>query len=146
MQTTPPLIDHSGLLSSVRGIGFDEIEDIWPRIEPWVSKSCKRGGNKYLASDIKGALLSRDMQLWIAGDIEACAVTEIVDYPQKRYLRIHLGAGEYRKHFKEFIKISEAWAVTHDCSGAEAVTHKIFSTPFKMLGWKFSQIYMEKEL
>lgn len=135
-------IAHSDILSSVKGAYWHEIEDIWPRIEEWIVKSCKRGGGKYAACDIKKALLIRDMQLWIAGDCEAIAITEIIQYPRKRVMRICMGAGAFRKYFKEFIEVAEAC----ECDGYEALTRLGFAKLFQSCGWKKTQIYMEKEV
>lgn len=125
----------------IQGIRSTEVMKVWPRIEAWVQKSCLRGGGKYLPVDILGAIADRDMQLWIAGNCEAFALTEIVKYPRKRILRFIMGGGDYRQYFKEFI---EAASDGHGCDGGEAITREGYLPLFKSLGWKKTHIFVER--
>lgn len=127
----------------IHGVPSTEVMKVWPRIERWVEKSCSRGGGKFLPSDIRQAIAERDMQLWIAGDIEAFAVTEIIKYPRKKLLRINMGGGNYKKYFPEFIRTVTAWSASQGCDGGEAVTREGYLKLFKAQGWKKTQIYME---
>jgi hypothetical protein len=115
---------------------------VWPRLESWVLKSCVRGGGKFLPIDYLQAIIEREMQLWVAGNCEAFAITEIIKYPRKKILRINMGGGNYKRYFKEFIETASHGC---GCDGAEAVTREGYLPLFKAIGWKKTQIFVEQE-
>lgn len=130
---------------NVRGVHHADAWSEWHWIAPLVAKSCERGGDKYLSGDVLKAIENRDWQLWVAPG--AFAITEIINYPRKRILRLEIGGGKnYKQHFEEFLSIAEAWGKSNGCHGAEVVTREGYSPAFKACGWRKTQVYMEKEL
>lgn len=127
-----------------RGIPSFEIEGIWPHIKHWIEAACKGSGN-YTADDIKWALQRQEMQLWAYG-IEAVCVTQIIDYPQKKRLRILIGTGTGRGNWQTHAVTLEAWARSQGCHGGESIAREgWFRAVFKALGWRKTHIFIEKD-
>jgi|TARA_Y100000289_G_C3929553_1_gene155552 hypothetical protein len=79
----------SGL--AIDGDIIEELENEMERCRPWIQAALERGQNTHLFSDIVDSVKRGHMQFWPAED--ACAVTEIIEYPRKKALHIFLAGG-----------------------------------------------------
>lgn len=131
----------------IKGVLPHQIEMVWGLVSDGIGESCKKGGDKFSAEDIKSLLIDCSMQLWVAPsfELEAFAISEIIKYPRKSIVRLHIGGGNYKEYFHDFIKAIELWGKSHGCEGCEAVTREGYMPMFKENGWKKTQIYVEKE-
>lgn len=105
------------------GIQAHEADKAWPRIAPVVRRAVERAGGRYSAEDIRAAIVSREMQAWVAWNgrgLRAFAVTQIVDYPGMRAARILLATGEDREDWLPHLATIEAWAKADRCKVIEA--------------------------
>lgn len=125
----------------------DRLEKVWPEVVVWVVKACETSNGRYMAADVKRLIANKSFQLWRAKDGESIGVcvTEIIDYPHKRYCRIVIGTGTGRDQWQGYIKEIEAWARSRGCHGMESIAREgWWRAFFKFLGWKKTHIYIER--
>lgn len=92
------------------GVTTDQLQYVWPAVQPLVKKFLDTDPGLFEPQDILAALFNKDMQLWVTLDKEnnnkiiGAIVTEIVDYPRMRVLRI-FGLGG--KDFSDWIHLAD---------------------------------------
>jgi hypothetical protein len=116
-------------LADFRGIPHDQILSVWPGVVHWIEAACDTNG-KYHQNDILTALLNRDMQLWTYGTDAVC-VTEIIQYPRKKYARILIGTGRGRANWQHCRETIETWAKAQGCHGIESLARNGWKRIFK---------------
>lgn len=96
---------------------------VWPLARPHLMRALDReGSGRYLPEDILRALLDAKARLWVAWNarentIDAAVVTETIDFPRKRELRIWLvGGRNMRGWVKAAEKMLEAFARAEGCA------------------------------
>jgi hypothetical protein len=89
----------------------EEVDDLWPLIEPLVAKSLKRAcGRVSLASLREGAMAGHYGIFLVGGPgygVVAVAATEILVFPAKRVLSVFLYSGERRQAMHLWPKVYE---------------------------------------
>lgn len=79
----------------------DHLHFIWPQARPFIGRALARdAAGRYELVDILDLLLAGKGKLWVSWDgkvVEAAIVTETVDYPRLRELRIWLVGGRNMK-------------------------------------------------
>lgn len=123
------------------------INAVWPIVSAWMAGACERGFAKYAPDDFLALLLEEKAQLWLGkGDgIEAAAITDVIQYPNKRYARVTIGMGD-PTDLSSFIAAFEAWARDIGCDGVQSEMRPGFSPQFGKAGWKKTHVLMEREL
>jgi len=74
------------------------IPRVWPDIEKYVDQALERGNGEMWKEDVYQELLYERMQaaiIAVDGDVVACVIFEVVNYPRKRALRLVHGAGSH---------------------------------------------------
>lgn len=75
-----------------------EVPEAWPHVAPLLQRALDQTYGEYDLDDIFALVLEEAQQLHVIGDLQhgivAAATTEIVQYPQRRAVRIHLLGGE----------------------------------------------------
>jgi hypothetical protein len=129
----------------VIGIPADQIDRWWDDALPMIEKALKRGLGEWAASDIRTALLSRDMQMWGAfdGTLQAVMVTQILTYPQMKVCDLVLCGGRGLKFWKDNISDVEAWAAQQGCRMARLFGRRGW---IKALNWQEAYTVIYKEL
>jgi len=128
------------------GIPHTDIDAVWDEVLPWVELACKRMRGRMYPEDIKKFLNDRAMQLWTFRDVHGVAaicVTEIINYPQKKYCRIFIGSGRNRKDWQNHRKTIENWAQSEGCDGVESMARMGWGKIFD--DYKQTHIVLEKE-
>lgn len=131
------------------GIPSHFVENVWDEVEPWIKRACERGGDKYTPEDIKGHLVNQEMQLWTYRDDELrlVCVTEIVNYPRKKYARIFIATGKDREKWLPFMSVIKGWAKAQGCDGIETFARRgWFRAFYKKAGWEHTHEIIEMEL
>ena len=99
-----------------------------PRPPPSLPKS-------YEVRDIYWAIVDYDHHLWIAFDgdeIKGAVVTNIAQYPRKRYLCMSFCGGiELEKWKDPMLKMLQHWAFDNRCDGIEATARPGWAKIFK---------------
>lgn len=78
------------------GVLGSHIDTVWNEVSLLIEKALKYSDGKYKIQDIYKSLKNRDMQLWVAfndSGLIACAVTNIVNFPQKKIMFLLFIAG-----------------------------------------------------
>lgn len=94
------------------------------RCKPWLEAALELSGGTHTLDDVVQAIIKGEMQFWPAP--KGCAVTEIVDYPQKKVLHIFLAGGE----MEQIIDMDDSaveFAKMNGCTGMSIAGRK---------GWK----------
>jgi hypothetical protein len=79
------------------GIKSEQVDAIWPLCERFIERALSFGDGEFSPEDIRRACLERDMQLFVVGDgsgVKGAGVTQIINYPRKKYLDLILWAGD----------------------------------------------------
>lgn len=128
------------------GVLAHNVPHVWPEIEHWVTKACKRGGDKYWPEDVLNALLRRDFQLWVTrkdGRVDGAVITEIITYPRKTIASMVFAMGSEPHDCAEIIALVTSWAAANGCDGSKSEMRPGFEKPFREAGWKKTHIVME---
>lgn len=110
-------------IKSVHGVFSYNIDSVWHVIEPMLDKALKHADGKYTARSVKDALITKSMQMWVAVTekeiIKAFAITQIINYPDKKVLSIMFAGGVDMKNWLHFIHILQNFGKFHDCLAIE---------------------------
>lgn len=134
---------------TLRGVRADEIIELWDRIMPIMTAAASRSGGKYAAGDLMKAVALRDMQLWLAldgEDIAALAVTEIVNFPQRRVCRVLIVTGEDHERWIGYSDALAHWAKEQGCKAIEALARPGWKRIMQDFGWRMTHVQMDLEL
>lgn len=140
-------IEHSYTRSqgSVYGVLSTDIDLVWDQCVPHLKRAIEYSDEKYSLESIKNGLESRTMQLWVymKGDIKACMVTQLVNYPTKRVCLILFLGGSLMHEWLRFMTLIEEWARSNHCEAIE-----IYGRPgwAKVLGWEQIHVVLRKNL
>jgi hypothetical protein len=108
-------------MTSWCGVSAEELERYWPQAFNLVARACARSNGRLTPEAVFADLKAKQMQLWLVhtdGKIEACFVTQIINYPGTRLCNILLAAGKGRQRWQHWISILEDWAREQGCNGA----------------------------
>jgi hypothetical protein len=106
--------------TNVYPVPLELLDHFWGRVAPLLQKAIERGAGELELGDVYQRLQDRHMQLLVAVEgptILAAFVTEVVQYPRKRALRVVLAGGTGAKKWKGALR-----AMLH--TGARAVGAK----------------------
>lgn len=130
---------------SVYGVLSTDIDLVWEQCVPYLKRALEYSDGKYSLESIKKGLESRSMQLWIymKGDIKACMVTQIVNYPIKKVCLIMFLGGSLMHEWLRFMTMIEEWSRSNKCDAME-----IYGRPgwAKVLGWEQIHVVIRKNL
>lgn len=124
----------------VRGIPPALTDHFWPLCEPFVKRSLEKSAGEFTALDIRHFCKDRITQLWVASEGErvvGVCVTEIVNYPSKRFCRIICLAGNKLPDWIEPLDIIlYGWAKEQGCNGVIGLVRKGYSPALITRGYK----------
>ena len=112
------------------------------RCKTWIERALAKGGNTHSFKDIVDGVLSGHMQLWF--NEKACAITEIVVYPNKKVFHVFLAGGKMEKVL-ELHDNSLEWAKAQGCEGMTLSGRKGWQRALESRGWSTHQTVMAKE-
>lgn len=99
----------------IGGVTQDRIMMVWPKVEGLL-KRVVRPEEGYDLNDVRIALMTGKMQLWVIGDFLAVTVTSIVEMPQHRVLWVNYMAGDHMATWLEdWLTVQEAYAEHNKC-------------------------------
>lgn len=104
------------------------VGEVWPEAAPHLAESIAMTNGRFEPEDVKRLCEGGHMQLWLIGDDDktaAAAVTEIVDYPRKRYARVVFVGGAGAKDWHADLEAAlQTWSKGWKCDGLEAFGRK----------------------
>jgi hypothetical protein len=133
----------------LHGIPPEQVDAVWPLVEPWLIGSAESTRGKYTADDIKSGLLSGHAQLWLWHSPTAIGVlvTTIAVYPQNRCCVVKIGTGENADEWWDSaLERLEDFARFAGCTDMEIICRPGWANRFKSKGYDRTHVYMEKRL
>ncbi len=125
----------------------EDIDMVWDDVAPLIEKALRHAEGELIPDDIKKHLDSANLRLWVAledKDVIAAMVTEIIQYPRKKIVRVITLAGKNMGLWYDFLPMLEGYAIRHGCSSLEAWTRKGMTR--KLKDWKHSYDIITKDL
>ena len=114
------------------------VRRVWGRVEP-IIKAREEFLHGFLdTQDIYNFLVGGKMQLWLAvrgEQIQACMVTEIVNYPKKTVCRAVFIGGEGLNDWYPLIGEISFWARQNGCDEWESLSHDRIANVLERKGW-----------
>jgi len=141
------LKDTSAPSFKVALVNSEDIGLVWDEVTPLIEKALLHAEGELVPEDIKKHLDEGDLRLWVAlkgQEILASMVTEIIEYPRKRIVRVITLAGKDMNMWYDFLPMIEGYAVKNGCSSLEAWTRKGMTR--KLKDWKHSYDIITKDL
>lgn len=110
-------------MTEILSIPAPMARDVWITAGPLLAESIAMSRGRYEPRDVLEFCENGQMQLWLMATdkIAAAAVTEIVNYPRKRVVRVVFAGGSLAKEWcDEFDAALEAFGRSWGCSATEA--------------------------
>ena len=142
-----PLIHQSGRSCKVFLLEAEDIDLVWDDVAPLIEKALQHAEGELVPDDIKKHLDKGDLRLWVAlegKETIAAMVTEIIQYPRKKIVRVITLAGRNMDLWYDFLPMIEGYAIRNDCSSLEAWSRKGMAR--KLKDWKHSYDIITKDL
>ena len=143
-------IKSEGVQSRTCQVALVEAEDVdmvWDDASPLIEKALLHAEGELIPDDIKKHLDTSELRLRVAlenKDVLASMVTEIVQYPRKKIVRVITLAGKDMSMWYDFLPMLEGYAIRNGCSSLEAWTRKGMTR--KLKDWKHSYDIITKDL
>lgn len=113
------------------------------RCLPWIADALSYSGGTHDPTDVVAGILKGTMQLWPGP--EACAVTEIVVYPNKKVLHVFLAAGNM-EGIVDMQESAEEWGKLQGCTAMTIAGRKGWAKVLKDVGYEEKYVTLAKEL
>ena len=139
--------EQLGQPCNVALVDADKVSSVWEEVYPLLEKAQVYAAGELDTQDFFDMIKNGDMQLWIAEDddgIFAMMLTEFVQYPRKKVMRIvSIGGSEMHRWMKYFPAL-EAAALSVGCTGFEIFGRKGWLRVLK--DWKCSYHVLTKDI
>lgn len=123
------------------------ITPVWPKVEAFIASAVGHVDSGYRPEDILGRLITSDMQLWVVGDYQAAAVTQISLYPQFKTCHVvALGGAGLNEWFDELMDSIEGWAADMGCKYVEEYGRKAWEKVGAARGYEHVYTVMRKKV
>ena len=146
--TSPTLpIPQSGRSCKVFLLEAEDIGLVWDDVVPLIEKALQHAEGELVPDDIKKHLDKGDLRLWVAlegKETIAAMVTEVIQYPRKKIVRVITLAGKNMDMWYDFLPMIEGYAIRNGCSSLEAWSRKGMTR--KLKDWKHSYDIITKDL
>jgi len=118
----------------------EEVEKVWPQIEPYMKSAAEYTHGRFTADDIKDQVLQYDHTLWVAFDDEAikgAVVTGVLYYPKRTSLSMVFTGGININTWKDpMLALLRKWAKDKGCDVIESTGRPGWAKIFKDDGHK----------
>lgn len=138
------------MVSEFIPVPSNKVDFIWEKIGRMLEQACETNNGRLPVEALYQNLKNKDMQLWISvsdkHQIECCCVTEIINYPNKKYCQVVIGTGSHFHNWVGFMRRIEDWAKQQGCDGIQSIARKGWGRVLKEQGWQQTHIFIEKEI
>lgn len=137
---------------SCTGILVEDVDSSWDQAGPLLQKAIDKSDGEYSQDDILRLIMSGEMQLWGAFDIEEdvmlmAMVTEIIIYPQHKSAWIVLSGGTRLDDWFEGIhNLLLRWAKYHGCKNIRITGRTGWERKLKHLGYNKLTTVLSNEI
>ena len=125
----------------------EDVDMVWDEVSPLIEKALRHAEGELIPNDIKKHLDASNLRLWVAlenRDVIAAMVTEIIQYPRKKIVRVITLAWKDMNMWYKFLPMLEGYAIRNGCSSLEAWSRKGMAR--KLKDWKHSYDIITKDL
>ena len=139
--------EQLGQPCNVALVDVDKVASIWEEVYPLLEKAQVYAAGELDTQDFFEMIESGDMQLWIAeddGGIFAMMLTEFIQYPRKKVMRIVSIGGREMNRWMKYFPALEAAALSVGCTGFEVFGRKGWLRVLK--DWKCSYYVLTKDI
>jgi hypothetical protein len=116
------------------------IDTCWGEIKEFLERAAKYTYGRYTADDMKEMIEEGDHQLWVAFEgkkFYAAVVTNITNYPKKRFLSLAFCGGKELKLWKDpMLALLRRFARDMGCEAIEATARTGWERVFKHDGFE----------
>jgi hypothetical protein len=119
------------------------IVDELVRCKPWLEAALERSGGTHTLEDVVQSIQTGAMQFWPAP--RGCAVTEVVNYPQKKVLHIFLAGGEMDQII-DMDSSAVEFAKMNGCTGMSIAGRKGWAKVLKNKGYEETFTVLGKDI
>lgn len=125
------------------------VDQCWPNVKDYLAGAAEYTYGRYTVDDILDCIKEYGFLLWVAFDddgvIKGAVVTDVAQYPRKKYLVMTFCGGvELEKWKDQMLSILQKWAFDTHCDGIEATARpgwaKIFKTDGHVALWHTFQL------
>ena len=139
--------EQPGQPCNVALVAADKVASIWEEVYPLLDMAQVYAAGELDTQDYFAMIENGDMQLWIAendGGIFAMMLTEFVQYPRKKVMRIVSIGGKEMNRWMKYFPALEAAALSVGCTGFEVFGRKGWLRVLK--DWKCSYHVLTKDI
>ena len=139
--------EQLGQPCNVALVDVDKVASIWEEVYQLLEKAQVYAAGELDTQDYFDMIESGDMQLWIAeddGGIFAMMLTEFIQYPRKKVMRIVSIGGRGMNRWMKYFPALEAAALSVGCTGFEVFGRKGWLRVLK--DWKCSYYVLTKDI
>jgi hypothetical protein len=132
---------------SIALVSPEDVPYLWEKISSHIENMMPHSEGELAPEDFHEALISGEMQLWLAiedKEVIASMVSQIINYPKKRILRIISIGGEDMDKWITHLPTVENWALAAGCYSLECWGRKGWLKILK--DWKCSYHILTKDL
>lgn len=128
-----------------------EVPAVFPHIINLIIQSMEYTHGEFDIDDLYKQLLTLQTVLWTVTneryEIEAFAITDVLEYPKKKVIRILLLAGKGMENWKQqFTDSMVAWGAKIGASGIEVIGRKGWERALEKLGFNYMSTILLKEI
>lgn len=125
------------------------VDELWPRIEEWVSEACSRSSGRYASDHVRRFAKDRIWQLWLVtagAEVIFVGATENLIYPTGlKTIAWRIGTGEGREFWqREMMEFVLRQAKDEGCEMAEGSFRPGWRRVFP--DWKHTHEILERSL
>lgn len=121
----------------------------WPFVRPHLKPAIDKSGGRWTSDYVLAALALNEQSLWVVvneeEEIVGAATTEVVYYPESKFLAIHfLGGDSFDEWYSDLLDALTHAAEHFSCAGIECNARHGFWKWFKQDGFAKASTFYEK--
>jgi hypothetical protein len=117
---------------------------IWPKVAKLLAQV---PGGYCSQTDYFDRICSGQFQLWVDSDeVNALALGEVIQYPQKRVYSIFIVIGQGRQDWQDRVQEIEAYAREKRCRAMRCLARKGWERVMKPHGYEATHVVLEKDI
>jgi len=126
-------------------IPSNRIDLVWDDVKDYIQSGVDSTNGRVRLKDAIDFIKSKDWVLWVSvrdKKIEAIAITEILQYSQKKMCHVRIMSGENYANWVGLEQGIAEWAKSIGCHGMESIARKGWAKVFKE--YDMSHVFLER--
>lgn len=133
----------------LQAISWQAVPNVWSVVSPMLQRAINKSQKDYSLEDILYHLGQRNMQLWVwleKDQIEACCISQIIEYPQRKVCQLPFVAGRMMRRWIACEDEISKWAKSQGCTQLEGFCRDGWLRVLSPRNWFKVWITMRKEI